>query len=100
MPGVKKHIFHPRQTDDLFVVALEINDQTSEQEAIDFLKSTGTVETSIQIAESEWWYGRFDKEEEYEKIKPCGLKEYLIKSFLNKEFEIVYEKDQKHSSLQ
>lgn len=68
MPGVKKHVFHPRQTDDLFVVALEINDQTSEQEAIDFLKSTGTVETSIQVAESEWWYGRYDKEEEYEKL--------------------------------
>lgn len=68
MPGVKKHVFHPRQTDDLFVVALEINDQTSEQEAIDFLKSTGTVETSVQVAESEWWYGRFDKEEEYEKL--------------------------------
>ena len=71
MPGVKKHVFHPRQTDDLFVVALEINDQTSEQEAIDFLKSTGTVETSVQIAESEWWYGRFDKEEEYEKLNPA-----------------------------
>lgn len=68
MPGVKKHVFHPRQTDDLFVVALEINDQVSEQEAIDFLKSTGTVETSVQVAESEWWYGRFDKEEEYEKV--------------------------------
>lgn len=68
MPGVKKHVFHPRQTDDLFVVVLEINEQVSEQEAIDFLKSTGTVETSVQVAESEWWYGRFDKEEEYEKI--------------------------------
>lgn len=68
MPGVKKHVFHPRQTDDLFVVVLEINEQTSEQEAIDFLKSTGTVETSVQMAESEWWYGRFDQEEEYEKL--------------------------------
>lgn len=68
MPGVKKHVFHPRQTDDLFVVALEITDEVSEQEALDFLKSTGTVETSVQHAETEWWYGRFDKEEEYEKL--------------------------------
>lgn len=68
MPGVKKHVFHKRQSDDLFVVVLELNEHVSEQEAINFLKSTGTVETSVQIAESEWWYGRFDKEEEYEKL--------------------------------
>ncbi len=71
MPGVKKHVFHPRQTDDLFVVALEISEQTSEQEVMDFFKSTGAVETNIQMAESEWWYGRFDKEEEYEKLNPA-----------------------------
>lgn len=68
MPGVKKHVFHPRQTDDLFVIALEITEQTSEQEVKDFFKSTGAQEISIQMAESEWWYGRFDKEEEYEKL--------------------------------
>ena len=68
MPGVKKHVFHPRQTDDLFVVAIELNDHVTEQEVIDFLKSTGTVETSVQIAESEWWYCRFDQEEPYEKL--------------------------------
>lgn len=71
MPGVKKHVFHPRQTDDLFVVVLELNEQTSEQAALDFLKSTGAVETNVQMAESEWWYGRFDKEEEYEKLNPA-----------------------------
>ncbi|HEY9178168.1 MAG TPA: DUF3341 domain-containing protein [Flavipsychrobacter sp.] len=68
MPGVKKHVFHPRQTDDLFVVVLELNEHVSEQEAIDFLKSTGAMETKVEMAESEWWYGRFDKEEEYEKL--------------------------------
>ncbi len=67
MPGVKKHVFHPRQTDDLFVVAIELNEHVSEIEVIDFLKSTGAVETNVQVAESEWWYGRFDKAEEYEK---------------------------------
>ena len=68
MPGVKKHVFHPRQTDDLFVVAIELNDHVTEQEVIDFLKSTGAMETSVQIAESEWWYGRFDQEEPYQKL--------------------------------
>ncbi len=66
MPGVKKHVFHPRQSDDTFVVALELNGKNSEEEAIAFLKSTGATETSIQIAESSWWYGRWDKKEAYE----------------------------------
>ena len=68
MPGVKKHVFHPRQSDDLFVMAIELNDHVTEQEVIDFLKSTGAKETSVQVAESEWWYGRWDKPEPYEKL--------------------------------
>lgn len=68
MPGVKKHVFHPRQTDDLFVVALEITDASAELEMVDFLKSTGTVETSVQVAEDSWWYGFWDKPEPYEQL--------------------------------
>ena len=66
MPGVKKHVFHPRQTDDYFVIAIELNDQVSEQEVVDFLKTTGAVETDVQVAEAGWWYGRFDKKEAYD----------------------------------
>jgi len=68
MPGVKKHVFHPRQSDDLFVMAIELNNHTSEEEVINFLKSTGAKETSIQVAESSWWYGRWDKKEPYEAL--------------------------------
>jgi hypothetical protein len=68
MPGVKKHIFHPRQTDDLFVMAIELNDHVSETEVIDFLKSIGGMETSVQIAEDSWWYGRFDQTEPYQQL--------------------------------
>jgi len=68
MPGVKKHVFHPRQTDDYFVVAIELTDPASEFEVVDFLKSTGAKETSVQHAEEGWWYGRWDKEEEYEQL--------------------------------
>jgi hypothetical protein len=67
MPGVKKHIFHPRQTDDLFVIAMEITDPSTEDELVQFLKSTGAVETNVQIAEEGWWYGRWDQEEDYQK---------------------------------
>ncbi len=66
MPGVKKHVFHPRQSDDYFVVVLELSAAESEGEALDFLRSTGAVETSIQTAEAGWWYGRYDKKEPYE----------------------------------
>jgi Protein of unknown function (DUF3341) len=68
MPGVKKHVFHPRQSDDLFVLTIELNSHVTEQEVIDFLKATGAKETSVQIAEEGWWYGRFDREEAYEKL--------------------------------
>lgn len=66
MPGVKKHVFHPRQSDDLFVMAIELNNHTSEADVVAFLKSTGAKETSIQTAEAGWWYGRWDKKEPYE----------------------------------
>src|SRR5580692_5967246 len=68
MPGVKKHVFHPRQSDDLFVMAIEINKHTPEQGIIDFLNATGAKEVSIQVAESNWWYGRWDKKEPYESL--------------------------------
>jgi Protein of unknown function (DUF3341) len=68
MPGVKKHVFHPRQSDDWFVMAVELNDHVNEAEVINFLKSTGAVETSVQVAEDSWWYGRFDKTEPYQQL--------------------------------
>ncbi len=66
MPGVKKHVFHPRQSDDLFVMAIEINKHTPEAAVLAFLKETGAKETSIQTVEAGWWYGRWDKKEPYE----------------------------------
>ncbi len=67
MPGVKKHVFHPRQSDDLFLIVMEVTDDATEGELVDFLKSTGAVETEVQVAEEGWWYGRWDKEEDYQK---------------------------------
>jgi len=68
MPGVKKHVFHPRQSDDWFVMAVELNDHVNEAEVVNFLKSTGAVKTSVQVAEDSWWYGRFDKTEPYQQL--------------------------------
>jgi hypothetical protein len=72
MPGVKKHLFHPRQTDDLFVMAIEVNDKNA-TEVEGFLKTTGAVETNVQVGEEDWWYGRWDKKEDYQFQQELGL---------------------------
>ena len=62
-PFVRKHHFHPRATDDLFVMVLEVHERTNEEEAKAFLASVGAQEINVQIAESDWWLGRYDKAE-------------------------------------
>lgn len=62
-PFVKKHHFHARATDDLFVMVIECTDKTNDAEAESFLKSAGAVETNVQHAETGWWLGRYDKED-------------------------------------
>jgi len=61
-PFVKKHHFHPRATDDLFVMVIEPTAKTSETEVLEYLKQAGAVETNIQEAETGWWLGRYDRD--------------------------------------
>lgn len=65
MPGVKKHVFHERQLDDVFVIVLEVTEENAEEEMLNFLGTTGAYETNVQIAEEGWWFGYWDKEEDY-----------------------------------
>ncbi|GEP94912.1 DUF3341 domain-containing protein [Chitinophaga cymbidii] len=62
-PFVKKHIFHPRQTDDLFVMAIELTEKTRAEEVKAFLDSVGAKEINEQTAETGWWLGRWDRED-------------------------------------
>jgi hypothetical protein len=62
-PFVKKHHFHARATDDLFVMVIECTDKTNTSDLEAFLKNNGAVEVNTQIAEEGWWLGRYDKEE-------------------------------------
>jgi hypothetical protein len=62
-PFVKKHHFHPRATDDLFVMAIEITSRTNEQEISSYLQSLGAKEVNVQLAETGWWLGTYDKEQ-------------------------------------
>jgi hypothetical protein len=59
-PFVKKHHFHPRATDDLFVMAIECTERTNVNDLKAFVQSAGAVEVDYQLAESGWWFGRYD----------------------------------------
>jgi hypothetical protein len=61
-PFVKKHHFHARATDDLFVMVIECSARTNEAEVSAFLAANGAVEVNTQIAETGWWIGTYDKE--------------------------------------
>jgi hypothetical protein len=61
-PFVKKHIFHPRQTDDLFVMAIEVTGKNGAEDIKNFLGSVGAKEINEQTAETGWWLGRYDQE--------------------------------------
>ena len=62
-PFVKKDHFHPRSSDDLFVMAIECTDKTNEAEVSQYLQNIGAVEVNTQLKETGWWIGRYDQEE-------------------------------------
>jgi hypothetical protein len=62
-PFVKKHVFHPRQSDDLFVMVIELTEKTRAEEVKAYLDSVGAKEINEQEVEAGWWLGRFDRED-------------------------------------
>jgi hypothetical protein len=70
-PFVKKHHFHPRATDDLFVMVIECNERTNVEDLKGFLQSGGAVEVDYQVAESGWWLGRYDQEQQLYAEEPA-----------------------------
>jgi hypothetical protein len=61
-PFVRKHHFHLRATDDLFVMVIECTAKTNEAEVSGFLASAGAKEINVQHAETGWWLGRYDRD--------------------------------------
>ncbi len=72
-PFVKKHHFHPRATDDLFVMVIECTAKTNVDDLQAFLTRNGAVEVSVQEAETEWWVGTYDKEQRLIKDTDFGV---------------------------
>lgn len=62
-PFVKKDHFNLRSTDDLFVMAIECTSKTNEAETISFLQSIGAFDVKVQMKETAWWLGRYDKDD-------------------------------------
>lgn len=62
-PFVKKDHFHPRSTDDKFILVLEYNDRTNVEEVITFLENLGAADVNTQQKETGWWLGRYDQEQ-------------------------------------
>ena len=72
MPGVKKHHFHPRATDDLFVMVIECTEKTNETEVASFLQTNGAIEVNVQEAETGWWFGSYAKEQKLYRHEEVG----------------------------
>jgi len=61
-PFVKKHHFHLRSTDDLFVMVIEPTAKSNVEEIKSFYQAAGAKEINVQDAETGWWLGRYDKD--------------------------------------
>jgi Protein of unknown function (DUF3341) len=62
-PFIKKHHFHARATDDLFVMVIECTARTNEEEVKNLLNQSGAQQVNTQVAEDGWWIGRYDREQ-------------------------------------
>jgi len=62
-PFVKKHHFNLRSTDDMFVMVIEVGPRGNEEEIKAYLQSVGAKEINVQLAETGWWLGTYDKEQ-------------------------------------
>jgi hypothetical protein len=63
-PFLKRHHFHPRATDDLFVMVIECSEKANEEDLKSFLVSVGAQEVNTQVAEEGWWIGKYGEEQE------------------------------------
>lgn len=72
-PFVKKHHFHPRATDDLFVMVIECTSKTNVEDLQNFLSNAGAIEVNVQLAEPGWWIGTYDREQKLLETDPAVI---------------------------
>jgi hypothetical protein len=71
-PFLKRHHFHRRATDDLFVMVIECTAKTNETDAINFLQSNNAIEVNVQEAETGWWLGTYDRPQKLYNYEEVG----------------------------
>jgi hypothetical protein len=52
-------------------MAIECTDKTNVDDLKGFLTSAGAVEVDYQVAETGWWFGRYDKEQKLYAERPA-----------------------------
>jgi len=62
-PFVRKHHFSLRSTDDVFVMVIECTSKTNEGEVSNFMNEMGARDINVQVAETGWWLGRYDRQQ-------------------------------------
>jgi len=73
-PGVKKHHFNLRSTDDQFTMVIELTGKNTEADVQAFMSSIGAKGINVQRAETGWWWGRYDKDKgPYDKAEGIEL---------------------------
>ncbi|MEO6187664.1 MAG: DUF3341 domain-containing protein [Ginsengibacter sp.] len=72
MPGVKKHHFNLRSTDDLMTMVIECTAKSNAAEIESFLQNNGAIEINVQEAEPGWWFGRYDREQKLYQTEEVG----------------------------
>lgn len=63
-PFVKKHHFVLRSTDDVFAMVIDCSGKTDPQEVAAFLQANGAVDVHEQMAETGWWFGTYEKQQQ------------------------------------
>jgi hypothetical protein len=54
-------------------MVIECTDKTNTDDLLAFLKTNGAIETDVQVAEEEWWFGTYDKEDDLYNNKQVAL---------------------------
>ena len=72
-PFLKKHHFHPRATDDYFVMVIECTSKTNVDDLKGFMKNCGAFEIDVQEAEPGWWLGTYDKDQQLLRESTAGV---------------------------
>jgi hypothetical protein len=54
-------------------MVIECTDKTNTDDLLAFLKTNGAIETDVQVAEEEWWFGTYDKEDDLYNTKQVAL---------------------------